>query len=179
MPRLHLAVTLAALLGGCAIVPPNHLGGIATSVTPMDYARRLCGHLDLQSYATCLNEVLDGINQRGNRLPPGYSTYGPFAVIMDGDVYIGDYRSWPFAAEFRVSNGRKGCRGSYNAFTGSADAIFDVYCDDGRSGWADMIRAADGRNGIGKIGLDDGTAGEIVFGYLPLGNPAPARHVAL
>jgi hypothetical protein len=98
---------------------------------------------------------------------------------MGGEVYVGDYRSNPFKADFRVSNGRNGCRGAYNAITGSADAVFDVYCDDGRSGWADVIRAGDGRNGIGKIALDDGAEGDIVFGHLPLGGLDRRRNDAL
>jgi hypothetical protein len=175
MPRLHVVATLSILLGGCALVPPTHLGGIATTVTPMDYGRRLCAHVAPESYATCLNEVLDDINHRHHRLPPGLSTSGPFAVIMDGEVYLGDYRSSLFAADFTVASASHRCRGGYNAFTGSADALFDVYCDDGRSGWADLIRASDGRNGIGKIGLDDGTEGDIVFGYLPLGEAGYGR----
>jgi hypothetical protein len=180
MTRLHLAASLSLLLGACSLVPPNHLGGISASVSPMDYARRLCAHLDPESYSSCVSEVLDEVDRgQPNRLPPGYSTSGPFAVIMDGDVYIGDYRSSLFMADFRVSNGQHGCRGGYNAFTGSADAVFDVYCDDGRSGWADMIRASDGRNGIGKIALDDGTEGDIVFGHLPLGSLDRGRNDAL
>jgi hypothetical protein len=158
MTRRCFAAALSLLLGGCGLVPPTHLGGISATVAPIDYGRRLCAHLDPESYSSCVSQVLDEI-ERGQpaRLPPGYSTSGPFAVIMDGQVYIGDYRSSPFKADFRVSNGTDVCRGGYNAFTGSADAIFDVYCDDGRSGWADIIRASDGRNGIGKIALDDGT----------------------
>ncbi|MCG6897124.1 MAG: hypothetical protein LJE61_14870 [Thiocapsa sp.] len=170
MNRPPLVALLSILLGGCALVPPNHLGAITTNVSPMDYAERLCAHLDLESYSSCASRVLDDIDEaRLERLPPGGSTSGPFAVLMDGDIYLGDYRSSPFAASFRVSNGRHHCRGGYDVFRGSVDALFDVYCDDGRSGWADIIRASDGRNGIGKIALDDGTEGDIVFGYVPLG----------
>jgi hypothetical protein len=174
MPRpLLLAALLSILLGACGLVPPNHLGGISTSVSPMDYARRLCAHLPLEEYPSCVSGVLDEIDRpRPDIPPPGHSTSGPFAVIMDGEIYLGDYRSSPFAADFRVSNGRHQCRGAYSAFRGSADANYDVYCDDGRAGWADVIRARDGRNGIGKIALDDGTRGEIVFGHVPLGGLA-------
>jgi hypothetical protein len=171
---------LPILLGACGLVPPNHLGGIGATVSPIDYGRRLCAHLDPESYSSCVSQVLDESDRsQPGRLPPGDSTSGPFAVMMDGEVYIGDYRSSPFAADFSVSNGRNGCRGGYNAFTGSADAVFDVYCDDGRSGWADIIRASDGRNGIGKIALDDGTEGSIVFGHLPLGGLDQARNDSL
>ena len=180
MTRRHLVALLPIVLGACGLVPPNHLGGIGASVSPTDYARRLCEHLDPESYSSCVSQVLDEIDRgQPDPLPPGYSTSGPFAVVMGGEVYVGDYRSNPFKADFRVSNGRNGCRGAYNAITGSADAVFDVYCDDGRSGWADLIRAGDGRNGIGKIALDDGTEGDIVFGHLPLGGLDRGRSDAL
>jgi hypothetical protein len=177
MTRRHFAAVLSLLLGGCGLVPPTHLGGISATVSPIDYGRRLCAHLDPESYSSCVSQVLDEIDRgQPTRLPPGYSTSGPFAVIMGGQVYIGDYRSSPFKADFRVSNGQHVCRGGYNAFTGSADAIFDVYCNDGRNGWADIIRASDGRNGIGKIALDDGTEGDIVFGHLPLADVGQRRN---
>jgi hypothetical protein len=170
MTRFVFSVAVPLLVSGCALVPPTHLGGIATTVSPTDYAERLCAAVDLESYATCMNEVLEGINQRRNPMAPGDATSGPFAVIMEGDVYVGSYWTAVFVGRFSVSTGNKACRGEYNAFTGSADAIFDVYCDDGRSGWADLIRSMDGRNGIGKIALDDGTEGEVVFGRVPLGD---------
>ncbi|MBK5963098.1 hypothetical protein CCR95_03075 [Thiocystis minor] len=174
MFRSVAIVGLSILCGGCGLFPPSHLGGIATTVTPEDYGQRLCGHLDLEDYPSCLSQVLDSFEQpRANTLPPGHSTSGPFAVMMEKDVYLGHYQSDISQASFRVSNGRNGCRGSYNAFAGSPDAIYDVYCDDGRSGWADIIRDSDGRNGIGKLALDDGTQGEIVFGYVPLGQADP------
>jgi hypothetical protein len=148
MPRFRLALISSLLVSGCALVPPTHLGGIAATVSPMDYAERLCAPVELESYATCLNEVLDGINLRRNPMAPGDATSGPFAVILDGDVYLGSYWTAVFAGRFDVSTGSKRCRGEYNAFAGSADAIFDVYCADGRSGWVDLIRSMDGRNGI-------------------------------
>jgi hypothetical protein len=175
MTRFHLVATLSTLLGGCGLVQPNHLGGISVAVAPMDYGRRLCAPAEPESHASCLNRVLDDIDRRGRRPSAGSSTAGPFAVIMQGDIFLGDYRSSLFAAEFNVAKADQRCRGAYNAFTGSADALFDVYCDDGRSGWADLIRAHDGRNGIGKIVLDDGTEGDIVFGHLPLGAAGEAR----
>lgn len=174
MSRLVASAGLSILLGGCGLFPPSHQGGISTTVSPEDYGQRLCGHLDLEDYPSCLSQVLDYFEQpHADTLPAGHSTSGPFAVVMGGDVYMGHYSSDPFQASFRVSNGRNGCRGSYNILTGSADAIFDVYCDDGRNGWADIILASDGRNGIGKLALDDGSQGEIVFGYTPLGQAEP------
>lgn len=175
MSRLAIIAGLSCLLAGCGLVSPKHIGGISATVTPEDYAQRLCGHLDLEDYPSCLTQVLEYFERpRPNDLPPGHSTSGPFAVMMDGKVYMGTYgKDSPFNSSFRVANGNKSCRGSYSAFHGSADALFDVYCNDGRSGWADLIHDSSGRDGIGKIALDDGTKGEIVFGYTPLGRAAP------
>lgn len=169
-----VAAGLCVLLGGCALLPPNRLGGIATKVAPEDYAQRLCRHLDLEDYSACVSEVLDYFERpRPDTIPAGQSTSGPIAVALDQRIYLGHYDSSPFAASFRVTNGNAACSGSYNAFGGSSDALFDVYCNDGRSGWADLILALDGRNGIGKLMLDDGSQGEIVFGYTALGRAEP------
>lgn len=170
------ALALACLhLGGCGVLLPGHVGGISTSVSPEDYGDRLCRHLDLEDYPACLSQVLDYFEEPlANDVPASQSTSGPFAVAMDGGLYIGSYQSIPpFSASFRVSNGANACRGSYNGLTGSQDALFDVYCDDGRAGWADIILATDGRNGIGQLTLNDGSRGEIVFGYKPLGRADP------
>lgn len=164
-----------AMLGGCGFLLPGHAGGIATRVSPEDYGERLCRSVELEEYPSCLSTVLDYFDEPlADTIPRGQSTSGPFAVAMDGGLYMGTYDSLPpFQASFRVSNGPNGCRGSYNAFTGSRDALFDVYCDDGRSGWADIILDTDGRNGIGELTLSDGTKGDIVFGYKPLGRADP------
>ncbi len=169
MARSLIISALSFQLAACALVPPTHLGGIAASVEPMDYARRLCTHLPLDAYPTCVSAVLDEFDRPQPTTPPlGYSTSGPFAVIMQGEMYLGDYRSSIFVADFSVSNGHQTCRGAYNAFRGSVDARYDVYCSDGRAGWADLIHDTDGRRGIGKLMLVDGTEGEIVFGHVPL-----------
>lgn len=182
MPRLayRLAVlaaapALALLPAGCGFLMPGHAGGISTFVSPMDYGQRLCANVELEAYPSCLSNVLDYFEQpRADDVPPGQSTSGPFAVSMDGGLYLGTYSSTPpFAASFRVSNGPKSCRGAYNALTGSQDALFDVYCDDGRAGWADIVLDQSGRNGIGQLTLNDGTQGDIVFGYVPLGQATP------
>ena len=170
-----IAAGLSCLLGGCALLPPLHEGGLATRVTPDEYGRRLCKHLDLEDYAGCVSEVLEYFETpRANDIAPGRSTSGPIVLMLEEQVYRGHYASTsPFAASFKVSNGVNACSASYNVNTGSADALFDVYCSDGRSGWADLVLALDGRNGIGKLALDDGAQGEIVFGYLPLGQAEP------
>jgi hypothetical protein len=164
---------MASLLGGCGSFLPGHIGGITTYVSPDDYGERLCRQVPLESYPSCLSNVLDYFEQPRADDVPGHSTAGPFAVAMDGALYLGTYDSTPFAAHFRVSSGVKACHGSYNAFTGSRAALFDVYCDDGRAGWADTIRDQTGRNGIGQLTLSDGTKGDIVFGYVPLGRATP------
>ena len=169
-----IAAALSGLLGGCVILPPNHLGGISTTVTPNDNGHRLCKHLDLEDYSGCLSQVLEYFEQpRADTIPVGHSTSGPIVLMMNEQVYRGHYDSSLFTASFRVSNGSTTCSGAYGALAGSADAQFDVYCSDGRSGWADLILAHDGRNGIGRVALDDGSQGEIVFGYTPLGQATP------
>lgn len=170
-----IAAGLSVALTGCALLLPNHQGGISTMVSPDEYGDRLCRHLDLEDYAGCMSEVLEYFETpRPDVIPAGHSTSGPIAVMMKEDVYIGQYDSLPpFAASFRVSNDTNACSASYNAAAGSVDAVFDVYCSDGRSGWADIISAIDGRNGIGRLVLDDGSEGDIVFGYLPLGQAKP------
>lgn len=174
MSRLLLVPGLVLLLGGCAAVPPTHLGGIATTIEPEEYGRRLCAYVELEAFPSCLSQVMDYFERpRPDDAPLGHSTSGPFAVMLEGNVYMGEYSSTPFTARFRVSNGSESCRGDYDAFAGSRDAVFDVYCNDGRAGWADLIRAADGRNGIGRLMLDDGAQGDIVFGYTALGQAEP------
>ncbi|NCA69499.1 MAG: hypothetical protein EOM91_05205 [Sphingobacteriia bacterium] len=169
MIRSFFPALCGAALAGCALVPPSHVGGIGASIRPMDYAARLCRPVSIEQYPACVSAVLDVFDQpRPNLPPPGHSTSGPFAVILADALYLGEYRSTPFAASFEVSHGTHQCRGAYSALRGSPDAIYDVHCNDGRMGWADVIRASDGRNGIGRFMLDDGTRGDIVFGHLPL-----------
>lgn len=175
-PCLIGALVVSCLsLSGCGSLLPGHLGGIGTSVSPEDYGDRLCRHLDLEDYPACLSQVLDYFDEPvADEVPASQATSGPFAVAMDGGLYMGTYHSTPpFAANFRVSNGANGCRGSYDGLTGSQDALFDVYCDDGRAGWADIILDVSGRSGIGQLTLNDGTKGDIVFGHRPLGRAEP------
>jgi hypothetical protein len=164
---------LSVALAGCGTLLPGHLGGIATAVSPEDYAQRLCRHLPLEEYPACVSHVLDYFDETYAQPTPEQAVSGPFAVAMDNRIYMGTYVSQPFAASFRVASGTKGCHGSYNVLKGSQDALFDVYCDDGRSGWADIILDQTGRAGIGQLTLGDGTKGDIVFGYKPLGKAKP------
>jgi hypothetical protein len=177
MHRLILTtiiLLLPPLLGGCGTTLPGHIGGIAAYVSAEDYAEKLCSHVDLESYPSCVSNVLDYFEEpRADDIPPEQAVSGPFAVIMERAIYLGTYSSRPFAGQFQVSSGGKSCRGAFDAFAGSRDALYDVYCDDGRAGWADLILDQTGRNGIGQLSLNDGTKGEIIFGYLPLGRALP------
>lgn len=164
----------ALSIGGCGVFSAGNMGGIATRVTPERYGEALCGGVELEAYPGCLSTVLDYFEVPRANPGPGESTSGPFAVAMGEALYLGNYSSIPpFSASFYVSDGVNVCRGSYDVLTGSRDALFDVYCDDGRAGWADIILDMSGSAGIGKLALDDGTKGEIVFGYAPLGRARP------
>lgn len=174
MSRFVILVTLAASLAGCGLIPPGRVGGIAVSVPPEEYARRLCGHLPLEDYPSCANQVLDYFDYpQDEERDPGASTSGPIAAILGSEVYVGDYHSTPLSASLRLTKGKNTCLGSYSAFGESVDARFDLYCSDGRSGWADLILDLGGRDGIGRIMLDDGTEGQIVFGHTALGQAKP------
>lgn len=152
-PLLAFCATLA--VAGC------------TTVQPIEYAQTLCETVPRAEYSTCASRVLE--HHRDwvweTDLPPGYSTSGPFAMVAANQLYLGSYVSNPFAAYFRASSGASTCRGSYNAFAGSRDAILDVRCSDGRTGTADLVLDQKGRNGIGEMIFDDGTSGRIVFGH--------------
>ncbi|MBN2886445.1 MAG: hypothetical protein JXM75_07055 [Chromatiaceae bacterium] len=174
MRQVAIPAALVIMLSGCSLIPPGRLGGIAVKVSPEDYAHRLCEHLPLEDYSTCVSQVLDYFDRpRAEPAGAGGSTAGPLVAILDGEVYQGEYSSAPLSARFNISNGAQHCRGSYDAFGGSPDALFDVYCDDGRSGWADLMLGLGGRDGIGRIRLDDGSEGRIVFGYTALGQAEP------
>lgn len=171
---VSVSLVLAAGLGGCGSFLPGHVGGIATWVSPDDYAERLCANVDLEAYPSCVSNILDYFEiPRADEIPPNQATSGPFAVVMDRSIYLGHYQWAPFRSSFQVSAGSKTCRGSYDAFNGSRDALYDVYCNDGRAGWAATIHDQTGRNGIGQLHLSDGTKGEIVFGYVALGQATP------
>ncbi|WP_295386362.1 hypothetical protein [uncultured Thiodictyon sp.] len=167
-------LTLTALLGGCGSALPGHIGGIVTYVSPDDYAERLCRGVDMESYPACASQVLDYFDvPLAETMPRGHSSSGPFAVAMEGALYLGTYQSNLFAGHFRVVSGSNACRGSYSITRGSRAPLYDVYCEDGRAGWAETIRDQTGANGIGQLTLSDGTKGDIVFGYLPLGRAKP------
>jgi hypothetical protein len=175
---MKIAACFVALIGalvvGCASNGDPEAGGLYTRMSSLDYAKLICTPVDIDDYATCVNGMLAVYENPSDwEFPPEHATSGPFMVILGGDTYYGWYRSHPFAADFRVSDGKTICRGGYSAFAGSADAVFAVRCDDGRQGTADIVRDGQGRNGVGTITMNDGGTGRIVFGRDVLkGTPA-------
>jgi hypothetical protein len=145
---------------------PERFQAVYTPVTPAEIGERLCRGVELEDYASCINQTVDYYREVSReRLPRGAATAGPFAMRLDGRLYLGTYDSDPFSAYFRVADDSNTCRGSYSALAGATDAIFDVRCDDGRRGTADIVLDREGRNGIGGVFMDDGTRGDIVFGH--------------
>ncbi|NKN31932.1 hypothetical protein [Marichromatium bheemlicum] len=175
MSRIVVLMVLLSLLAGCAaLVPPTRVGGIAVDVPAEEYGRRLCQHLEIEAYASCVSQVLDHLERPRPELPaPGRSTSGPVVAVVEGEVFHGDYRSTLFSGSLRLASPQTRCRGGYSAFAGDADAIYEFHCEDGRSGWADLMRDLSGRSGIGRLAFSDGRAGELVFGHAPLGSAEP------
>jgi hypothetical protein len=172
------AAALAAVLAGgiacsgCARSPATtDYDLVYTEVTPIEYARILCQLIPLQERHTCMTSVIqhyrDGVDE--DRTPEQVIN-GPFVMILDRQLYRGRYVSQPFAAAFTVRNDTGGtCRGRYNAFAGDTRAVFSVWCDRGARGSANIILDQEGRNGIGKVIMEDGRRGQIVFGYAAVG----------
>ena len=179
-PKVAIATLAAALLiSGCQQPPPGHFMPFAAPVSPDEYGQRLCRHLELEDYSSCLNEVLEYFERpTPDDLPYGRnSTAGPIALVLDRRVYLGRYDGSPLVTSFRVTHGNQSCQGGYDAFAGSTDTILAVQCSDGRRGRADLTSALDGRNGIGVLKLEDGAQAEIVFGYTALGQAEPYPYV--
>ncbi len=169
-----LVTLLGALTAGCAYGTDPASGRLFTNMSSLDYARLVCDPVEIEDYATCVNGML-GVyeNSTEAEFPPEQATSGPFLVMLGADTYYGWYRSQPFVGDFRVSNGRTMCHGSYNAFAGSVNSDFRVHCDDGRQGTAEIVRDAGGRNGVGTLTMTDGAVGRIIFGREVLkGTPA-------
>jgi len=170
----RLVALCGALTAGCAYGTDPADRWLFTRMSDLDYARMICERVDIQDDATCVNRMLDVYaNPAEAEFPPEQSTSGPFLIMLGADNYYGWYRSHPFAADFRVTNGRTICRGGYNAFMGATDAVFAVQCDDGRHGTATTVRDTSGRNGVGTLTMSDGSVGRIIFGRDVLqGTPA-------
>jgi hypothetical protein len=124
----------------------------------------------MQDQHTCMTSVIAHYREaRFDEPDPSEVTDGPFVIVLENDLYRGTYVSQPFASAFTVSNGYNICRGRYNAFAGDTRADFDVRCDDGSTGVANIILDIDGRNGVGALELYDGRRGQIVFGHRAVG----------
>ena len=149
---------------------PERWTAVYSPVGVGEYGELLCGHVEPEEYATCVNRIW-AFWREAQREPrrSGQSLAGPFAVVVWDEVFLGSYRSDLFSASFRVSNDRLSCTGSYSALYGKQRPIFDVNCDNGSHGEADIVLDRTGRNGIGRVYMDDGSEGKIVFGHETVG----------
>jgi hypothetical protein len=144
---------------------PDRWAALYSPVGVAEYGDLLCGHLDLEDYSSCVNRVWGSYREELRRTPePGRSTSGPFAVVVNDQLLLGSYWSDPFSASFSVSSDRVACRGSYSALHGDRRPVFDVSCDNGMRGRAEIVRDRSGRGGIGRVYMEDGEVGGVVFG---------------
>jgi hypothetical protein len=144
-------------------------------VKPIEYARILCKRVPLVQRHSCMTRVVAHYRDNVNRdLPPDEVTGGPFVAFIDDRLYRGSYRSDPFSAGFSVTDEVSTCRGHYSAPAGDVRPIFQVRCNDGRKGRAQIVLDQSGRNGRGLIEmLDDRgevrSSDDIVFGVAAAG----------
>jgi hypothetical protein len=144
---------------------PQRSEALYTPVTLDEYSKDLCSTVDIEDYATCANRVEEYYRDSlQSTEAPGSATSGPFAVLLENELYVGSYWSDVFSASFRVASDGKSCRGSYNALYGDKDKVFKVWCDNGRRGTARIVSDRYGRDGIGVVIMDDGTEGKIAYG---------------
>ncbi len=180
--RLVFMLTTCLMLNACMPPPPppGYRLPLAQPLSPEVFGDRLCRHLELKDYSGCMSEVMDYFETPiPDDVPYGRnSNAGPIALILGQEVYLGRYDASPFITSLWVSRAEKYCQGSYNAFAGSTQAILEVQCSDGRRGRADLGSALDGRSGIGVLEFADGTRGEFVYGYQPLGQAIPYRYIS-
>jgi hypothetical protein len=164
-------INAGVITAGCAANRvPVDLGLVFVEVTPMDYARILCRLVPMGERHTCMTTVIAHYREHWNRdIPPQEAVDGPFVAFIDDRLYRGSYVSNPFAAAFSITDGTTACRGRYSAFAGDIRPIFRVRCSDGRTGQAQIVLDQTGRNGIGKLALENGSAGDIVFGHAAVG----------
>jgi hypothetical protein len=149
---------------------PERWTAVYTPVGVTEYGDLLCGHLEPEDYASCVNRIWEHYRESARKRPErGDSTSGPFAVVVWDEVFLGHYWSDPFSAAFQVSNDRLVCRGAYSILHGAQEPVFDVSCDNGKHGKADIVLDRTGRNGIGRVYMDDGTVGKVVFGQATVG----------
>jgi hypothetical protein len=166
LSEYHQGPWCGILSGYGATTWPERAQAVYTPVVPTEYGDILCENRSIEDYASCVNRVRDYYRKfEGASEAEGTATSGPFAVLMDGKLYVGSYRTDLLSGSVLVSSGASSCTGSYNAFFGSNSSVFAVSCDDGRTGSAEIVRDRKGRSGIGYISLTDGTKGNIVFGW--------------
>ena len=65
---------------------------------------------------------------------------------------------------FRATDGRVTCTGSYNSLSMSVTITMQVLCSDGRKGFVIATREANGRDGHGTVTMNDGSKWTFVFG---------------
>jgi len=171
-------IVLVAFLIGCSIPPAPGLAPargtlpsaakldrVFVEVEPLDYARTLCRLEPMLERHSCMTAVVSHYREtRRHDLPAKAATEGPFVAFIDDALYRGRYVSNPFAAAFTVSEGSSVCRGRYNAFAGDDRPVFRLRCDDGREGRAQIVLDQTGSNGIGRVWMESGTSGDVVFG---------------
>jgi hypothetical protein len=163
---------MLTMMGGCASHPTtqntiDYTAQIATTIEPLDYGRILCRTAPVANRHTCLTMVIRHyLEYRDQQPSPVRSQYEPFVLLMPNDeLYRGYYRSTPFSGHFTVFNDAHAvCKGHYNAFLGAHKPQFEVRCDHGLTGTADLVLDRYGRNGLGIVELTNGQRGWIVFG---------------
>ncbi len=156
---------LILVLGGCSTYNDPDFDGIAVWMTPMNYANTLCSGIEFDLYHDCITRVLEHQQELRNAdEPEGNATSGTFAMVVDSEIFLGSYASDPFRMYFEADSEDHYCRGSYNAFTGSTDAILKVTCNNGLRGDAAVVRDTSGRSGIGEVRMTNGARGRIAFG---------------
>jgi len=163
--------SISIFSGFGTVEEPERWTAAYSPVSVSEYGELLCGHKEQEEYASCVNQIWAHYRETQRRDPePGESTSGPFAVMIWNQLFLGSYWSDPFSASFQITGKRSGqvCRGSYSALRGDTRAVFDVDCDNGKHGKADIVLDRTGRNGIGRMYMDDGTRGDIVFGHANL-----------
>ena len=171
-PRPLLLSLLAALAGCASDRGEIDYDLLFIEMRGIDYARILCRPTPMAERHTCMTSVIaDYEANRDRPLTPDEVVNGPFVVVLGDQFYRGRYVSNPFVAAFTVSNGERVCRGRYDAFSGDTKPTFAVRCDDDTRGRAKLILDQRGSNGIGRLWLDDGEQGAIVFGHAAVGGP--------
>jgi len=167
MTRLASSVLIALLvLAACSSdTSERDYNLVFSEIKPMDYARIQCRLIPIEDRHTCLTTSIQHYKDvMMDPIPRDQVTQGPMVAVVGEEIYRGRYVSNPFVAAFTLSGGWNICRGRFDAFAGDKMTIYDVYCDNGATGTANLVLDVSGSNGLGIIEMDDGTRGDIVFG---------------